>query len=187
MSPVLTWLAYKRDLWGGSGTLQQLLYRFLEPWELGFRLCLPQQGSILREQASPLSCVGSLFPNYWFSWLQGIFLPPLSHTLLKLQGNKTMSEKVKKSSQSWFSKYHLEEKIQFLDRILVPNWTTTNIFFSPKTFNNGYHGEIEEAQPLFKSQKWAVDQVRSWWNTNQYCLFGHKPPGGSILILDSGC
>ena len=42
----------------------------------------PNLGSALRTSLASCPVSGSLFPNYWLADSKGIFLPPLSHTLL---------------------------------------------------------------------------------------------------------
>ena len=52
------------------------------------------------------------------------------------------------------------------------------IFSAPKTFHNGYHGEIEEAQSLFKARSGQWTKSGAGGIQTNIVSLAHEPPGG---------
>lgn len=108
-----SWLAPERDLWGDSGTLQQLLGGSWSPRELGFRLVhSPIQAPLWEQGWLAILCPGHCFLIASQLTQRYIFTSSFSHPA-QLQGNKLWVEKSKKSSGLGFPKLPPRRKDTF--------------------------------------------------------------------------
>lgn len=137
---------------------------------------VPPSGRALRTRLASYLVSRSLFPNCWAADSKGTFLSPFSHPA-ELQGNKLWVEKAKPSFGSFLPRYYLEEKANFLDRMLAHR-CITNIFFQPKL-----HFTVDVTEEWRKHSHCLKARRRYWTKTgiggsqNNFVFSIHEPPG----------